>query len=102
MIRARVEGQVVATRKHPSLTGWRLLLCQPLDAEGRAEGLPQVAIDAHGAGLHSRVILSTDGSAARLAVGDPSSPVRLMVIGIEDEVRGQKDDDGTGKGEAAP
>ncbi len=85
MIRARVEGHVVATRKHPSLTGWRLLLCQPLDAQGRPEGVPQVAIDPWGAGLGSRVIISTDGSCAREKVGDPRSPVRLMIVGIEDE-----------------
>jgi microcompartment protein CcmK/EutM len=85
MIRARVEGHVVATRKHPSLTGWRLLLCQPVDADGRPEGQPQVAIDPHGAGLHATVILTTDGSAARHAVGDPRSPVRLLVVAIEDD-----------------
>ena len=85
MLRARVEGHVVATRKHPSLTGWRLLLCQPIDAQGRPEGLPQVAIDPHGAGLHSKVIVSTDGSCARQVVGDPTSPVRLMIVAVEDE-----------------
>ena len=85
MIRARVEGHMVATRKHPSLRGWRLLLCQPIDVEGRPEGQPQVAIDSYGAGLHSKVILSTDGSCARLAVGDPMSPVRMMIIAVEDE-----------------
>lgn len=85
MFRARVEGHVVATRKHPSLDGWRLLLCQPVDAAGRPEGQPQVAIDPHGAGLGSKVIVSTDGSAARLAVGDPRSPARLVVVAIEDE-----------------
>ncbi len=84
-MRARVEGQVVATRKHPSLTGWRLLLCQPIDGQGRPEGLPQVAIDRHGAGMGSKVILSTDGSCAREVVGDPRSPVRIMVIAVEDE-----------------
>jgi len=76
---------MVATRKHPSLRGWRLLLCQPIDAEGRPEGQPQVAIDPQGAGLHSKVILSTDGSGARLVVGDPMSPVRMMIIAVEDE-----------------
>ena len=43
MMLARVEGSVVATRKHPSLTGSKLLLCQPIDGEGRPEGQPQVA-----------------------------------------------------------
>ncbi len=84
MMLARVEGTVVATRKHRSLEGWRLLVCQPIDAEGRPEGGPVVAIDPHGAGLHSRVIVSTDGLAARKAVGDDLSPVRLMIVGIVD------------------
>jgi ethanolamine utilization protein EutN len=85
MLLARVEGNVVATRKHPSLEGWRLLICQPIGATGDAEGPPQVAIDAHGAGMHERVIISSDGSAARKAVGDERSPVRWMVIALVDE-----------------
>ena len=84
MLLARVEGNVVATRKHPSLEGWRLLICQPIDAAGRPEGSPQIAIDAHGAGMHQRVIVSSDGSSARKAVGDERSPVRWLVLGIVD------------------
>jgi microcompartment protein CcmK/EutM len=63
MILARIEGNVVATRKHPSLGGWRLLICQPIGPTGEPEGSPQVAIDAQGAGLHQRVIISSDGAA---------------------------------------
>ena len=85
MLLARVEGNLVATRKHPSLEGWRLLLCQPIDQAGKPEGAPQAAIDAHGAGMHQRVIISSDGMAARKAVGDDKSPVRWMIVGIVDE-----------------
>jgi ethanolamine utilization protein EutN len=85
MFLARVEGNVVATRKHPSLEGWRLIICQPIDGAGRPEGAPQVAIDAHGAGLHEHVIISSDGLAARQAVGDPKSPARWMIIAIVDQ-----------------
>ena len=87
MLLARVEGNVTATRKHPSFEGWRLIICQPINGQGDAEGVPVVAIDAHGAGLHQRVIVSSDGSAARSAVGDNQSPVRMMIIGIVDEPR---------------
>jgi len=82
---ARVEGNVVATRKHPSFEGWRLVICQPISAMGDAEGTPQIAIDAHGAGMHQRVVISSDGGAARKAVGDDKSPARWMIIGIVDE-----------------
>lgn len=85
MLLARVEGNVVATRKHPSLEGWRLVICQPIDLAGQSEGVPQVAIDAHGAGMHQRVIISSDGMAARKAVGDETSPARWMIVGIVDE-----------------
>jgi microcompartment protein CcmK/EutM len=88
MLLARVEGNVVATRKHPSLEGWRLVICQPVSREGLSEGVPQVAIDAHGAGMHQRVVISSDGAAARKAVGDDKSPVRWMVVGIVDEEAG--------------
>lgn len=85
MLLARVEGNVVATRKHDSLEGWRLIVCQPLSAQGQTEGTPIVAIDGHGAGMHQRVIVSSDGAAARLTVGDPKSPVRMMIVAIVDE-----------------
>ena len=85
MLLARVEGNVVATRKHPSLQGWRLLVCQPIAADGTPEGSPQIAIDVHGAGLYDRVIISSDGQASRRAVGDEKSPIRWLVTGIVDE-----------------
>jgi len=89
MLLARVEGNVVATRKHPSFEGWRLVICQPIGAAGDPEGAPQIAIDAHGAGMHQRVVISSDGSEARKAVGDPRSPARWLVVGIVDEMESQ-------------
>jgi ethanolamine utilization protein EutN len=85
MLLARVEGNVTATRKHPSFEGWRLVICQPINNAGEVEGTPQVAIDAHGAAMHQRVIISSDGLAARKAVGDDRSPVRWMITAIVDE-----------------
>ena len=84
---ARVEGNVVATRKHPSLEGWRLIVCQPITLEGEDDGTPIIAIDPHGAGMHQHVIVSSDGLAARRAVGDNRSPVRMMISGIIDETQ---------------
>jgi ethanolamine utilization protein EutN len=85
MTLCRVEGHVTATKKHPSFQGWRLLVCQPIDADGRPEGGPIVALDSLGAGLHDQVVVSTDGSAARAAVGDPISPARMLIVAITDE-----------------
>ena len=86
MLLARVEGNLTATRKHPSFEGWRLIICQPINQAGDAEGVPQVAIDAHGAAMHQHVIISSDGLAARKAVGDDRSPARWMITAIVDEI----------------
>lgn len=76
---------MIATRKHSSFEGWRLVICQPVNGDDAPEGMPQIAIDSLGAGMHQRVIISSDGAAARKAVGDEKSPVRWIVIGVVDE-----------------
>jgi ethanolamine utilization protein EutN len=85
MLLARVEGNIVATRKHPSLEAWRLVICQPIAGDGQPEGAPVVAIDSHGAGMHQQVVISSDGLAARKAVGVDKTPARWLVVGIVDE-----------------
>jgi ethanolamine utilization protein EutN len=80
----RVVGHAVSTVKHPSLQSWRLLVVQPLAANGGNDGEPVLAIDILGAGGASRVILSNDGAGARELVGSKNSPVRWMVLGICD------------------
>ena len=85
MLLARIDGVMVTTVCHPSLRGCRTVICQPLNETGAAEGSPVLAIDAHGAGQHQRVLVSTDGAAARKLVGDEHSPLRNTVIAILDE-----------------
>lgn len=84
MLSARIDGFLVAAACHPSMTGTRTVICQPLDADGRDEGTPVLAIDPLGAGLHQRVILSTDGSTTRDLVRDPHTPLRNLIVGIQD------------------
>jgi ethanolamine utilization protein EutN len=79
-----VVGQGVATVKHASLKGWRLLLVQLLGVDDKPDGEPLLAIDHLGAGVGSRVILTNDGAAARELVGAKNSPVRWMVLGMCD------------------
>lgn len=84
MLLARVVGNIVATQKHKSLQGQRLLLCQPETLEGKPLGAPLVAIDQLGAGLHQRVNLTSDGLTARSRVNDEHSPARYVIIGVLD------------------
>ena len=85
MLFARIDGTIVATACHRSMVGCRTVICQPLDAEGRDEGAPVLAVDPLNAGLHQRVVLSTDGASTRKLVGDPKSPLRNLIIGIVDQ-----------------
>jgi microcompartment protein CcmK/EutM len=84
MLLARVVGNIVATQKHKSLQGQKLLLCQPETFEGKPLGAPLVAIDQLGAGLHQRVNLTSDGLTARSRVNDQRSPARYVIIGVLD------------------
>ena len=79
---ALVEGSVVTTIKHQSMKGWKVLIVQPLDTAGGADGDPLLAIDRLGAGHGTKVLISNDGKSTREMVGDTTSPVRWAVIGI--------------------
>ncbi len=79
-----IVGQAVSTVKHPSMTGWRLLVVQLLTADGKGDGEPILAIDSLGARVGDRTILSNDGAGARALVKSKTSPVRWMVLGICD------------------
>jgi ethanolamine utilization protein EutN len=87
MQRARIDGTVVVASGHPSLQGWRILICQPLEENGSDEGEPVLALDELGAALHSEVVFTTDGSFARAEVNDPRSPVRNTILALVDEPR---------------
>ncbi|MDR2462693.1 MAG: EutN/CcmL family microcompartment protein [Verrucomicrobiales bacterium] len=82
---AQIVGHVTATVKHKSLHGQRLLIAQPVNADGQDDGAPQVVIDPLGAARGQRVLISSDGSEARKIVADGHSPARWFVAGIVDE-----------------
>lgn len=90
MILARVIAELVATQKHPSHQGRKLLLLQPEAVAGQpAFGAPAaglVALDAVGAGVGERVLVALDGYAAMSAVGRPLSPIDAAVVGIVERV----------------
>ena len=83
MFLARIDGNLVATHKHPTLEGCRFLIGQRLGADGQASGEPLVILDWLGAGRGSVVILSTDHDLARERLGN-TTPGRLAVVGIVD------------------
>jgi ethanolamine utilization protein EutN len=81
---ARVVGRATATIKHPTLSGWRLIIVQPLDSQRVPDGEPQLAIDPVGSRQGDEVIVTADGAALREMVGSNNTPLRWAVIGLPD------------------
>jgi len=94
----RVIGEVVSTQKHPSHEARKALVVQPLNLDDSARGDAVVALDAVGAGLGDKVLLTTDGYAAFTAVGLSLAPVDMAVIGIVDKVETDPPGSASGSG----
>lgn len=81
----KVVGTAIATCRHRSLAGQKLLVVQPLLADGRLpDGDPQLAVDCVGAGVGQTVMITSDGRFVREQVGDENTPLRWSIIGIRD------------------
>ena len=85
MLLARIIGTVVATQKDERLVSSKLLVVQPLDAQGAARGSQLVAVDTVDAGFGERVLI-VSGSSARLAGQLQDTPVDAAIVGIVDTV----------------
>ena len=80
---ARVIGEVVATMKDPNLIGIKMLVLQPLAADGHAAGRTLVALDSIGAGVGERVFF-VRGREAAFPFYPAEPPADAAVIGIVD------------------
>ena len=82
----KVIGTIVATRKDPSLVGCRLLVVQPLDAEGRSVGAPLTAVDMQGAAGYGELVYIVTGGDAAFVSAERAMPVDVAVVGIVDSI----------------
>ncbi len=83
MIIARVYGSVVSTHKLESLVGYKFMLVQCIENKKLIDKF-LVAVDGVGAGIGEDVII-TEGSGARVALGNNEIPVDAVIVGILDE-----------------
>jgi ethanolamine utilization protein EutN len=85
MIICQVIGHVWATKKQPSLEGFKLMVV-------RQEVMPHevmVAVDVVGAGIGEQVLV-VGGSTARRAAGKDDLPVDAVIVGIIDTIEVEK------------
>jgi ethanolamine utilization protein EutN len=83
---ARVVGNVIATQKHRTFEGAKLLLVQPVTLDDQPKGPALLAVDAVGAGVHEKVLVVIEGRAAGEALGRKIAPVDAAIVGIIDYV----------------
>ena len=80
---ARVIGDVVATFKDPAFDGTRLMLVQPIGADGKDVGRPLVAVDSVGAGVGETVFF-VRGREASFPFHPKEMPTAAGIVGIID------------------
>ncbi len=80
---AKVIGDVVCTRKDVNLGAIKLLLLQPIGADGAASGRTLVAVDAVGAGAGETVFF-VRGKEASFPFYPVEAPVDAGIVGIVD------------------
>ena len=85
MILGKVVGTVVATRKDERLEGFKLLVVQAVEPDGRAKDSYVIAVDTVDAGVGD-LVLVISGSSARMASGCADRPVDAAIAGIIDNI----------------
>ncbi|RKZ21908.1 hypothetical protein DRQ18_03685 [bacterium] len=83
---ARVLGSITSTHKNKELEGEKLLWLQPVGPDGKEEGKPVLAVDRVDAGKGDLVIYLDEGGSAKLIMGKPRAPVRVVVVGVVDSL----------------
>jgi ethanolamine utilization protein EutN len=80
---ARVLGEVVSVMKDANLTGLKMLVLQPIAADGEPSGRTLVALDSVGAGVGENVFF-VRGREAAFPFYPAEPPADATVIGIVD------------------
>ncbi len=83
----RVIGSVWATRKDPSIHALRMVLVQPLRADGSEAGAPTTALDTCDAGPGDTVLFVTSSEAALpFADRNEVTATDATIVGVVDAV----------------
>lgn len=82
----RVIGTLWCTHKHPQLTGAKLQILQPLDAQRKALGTPIACVDTIGAGPGEFVFYVTAYEAVIPYSMTALVPIDASIIGIIDQL----------------
>ena len=89
MFLGKVIGNIWATRKHPSLSNFKLMIVQPLNSEFEKLADPIIAVDTVGSGP-GEIIYYITASEAVIPLPVDMAHVDASIIGIVDSVNSEK------------
>lgn len=87
MILGRVSGEIHSTINHPVYDGWKLLIVDRINPDGRPAGGSVIAIDRVDAGVGETVLVMDEGNSGRQIINRANAPVRTIVVGIVDAIQ---------------
>ena len=83
----RVSGTVVATIHQETFDGYKLLLVERLNLEGRPTSYYDIAVDVVQAGVGDVVLVLDEGNSARQIIAkEPDGAIRAVIAGVVDEI----------------
>ena len=82
----RVTGNVVATVKHPTYRGHKIMIVQPLDEHQVDVGPTFLAVDLAQAGPGDTVLVMQEGNGVRQILKEAKLPIRSIIVGVVDAV----------------
>ncbi len=87
MILGKIIGNVVSTVKMKGYESKIILIVQPVDKDGKANGQSFLAIDAIRAGVGDTVLVVDEGNSARSVIKEPHSlTIKTIVYAIVDRI----------------
>ncbi len=86
MVIGRVVGSVVATQKNQCFVGFKLLMVQPVDLDGKDFGQEILALDTQDSGPGDIVLVVGEGNSARQVTRRSNAPIDAAIVGVVDAI----------------
>ena len=84
MTLCKVTGTIVSTQKNESLKGYKLLIVQPIDLDGKPIGRDMLAIDQVDAGVGDTVLCLQEGAGAQQILKRKDVPIHTVIVAVVD------------------
>ena len=84
MLKGKVVGTIVSTNKLEQLVGFKFLEVRLIENDALTDKYIVAVDKAVSAGIGEEVLITT-GSSARMATGNPTSPVDAVIVGVVDK-----------------